>query len=810
SMGAVEQGRTRSAAARAAGAELLRSLRPSDRVACAAFSDRLETPDGRLAWTDAGACRQLLERGEPGRRTTDFAAALRPARELLARSSPGRKRAVLLLSDGAAHGLRPGAAADIPVLALDWPAAPFNAAALSASAARGSSPERPCLRVRLWAAAGRESSLDLWRGGSHLAATAVALRAGEAPPIELALPAAAEGSRPEWSGRVELRPDALAADDSWFFSFAHPRRRRLVVLYGNPAFLKAPEAGYFLKELFGGAKGRLLEWDAEFASLERLRSGELGLSGFDAAVLADFRTVPAVSAAALESFVRAGGGLWILPGRQSGAALAALADWLPAEVDDAGGAAARGLRVAAASGPFAGWSGFELDQAALRRCLRLSPRPGAETWLRDGSGEPLLVGAAHGEGRVVVFGAPLDAVSGNLPVKPVYAALVSAAAALSLPPPERAESFSAVVGEPLTRVWSAREAAPAMVSVRAPDGRLTRLWVKDRRARYDLADRPGLYVMDDGAAGRVYAVNLDRSTGESDPAPAAAWPRLRPESLREEFWLRVSGRDARGAALLAAAALLLVEMVLAAPRAAATLLLGLLLAGPAAAQEGDRFVWTQLKLGPDWDPYPTAPAEAVSYLAAATSVLVEPRRRAIAADDPALLRSPLVILAGRQAPPPLDAETARRLGAYLAAGGTIWIEDVSGGAVSPFDRWVRCAAAQLLPDAALEPLDADHVVYRTFFLLRAPAGRVLVRGTLEGVSWGGRTPLIYSRNDLLGPWVKDALGRPLLPCLPGGEAQCHEARKLAINVIMYALTGSYKADAVHQPYLLQKLRSGLP
>ena len=167
-------------------------------------------------------------------------------------------------------------------------------------------------------------------------------------------------------------------------------------------------------------------------------------------------------------------------------------------------------------------------------------------------------------------------------------------------------------------------------------------------------------------------------------------------------------------------------------------------------------------------------------------------------------------MAARQAPSELDESDARRLRNYLTAGGLLWIEDVSGNAESSFDRWVRRTLPRVLPESELAPLPPDHVVYRTFFLVRAPAGRIMVRGSLEGVSWGGRTAVLYSRNDLLGVWLKDALGQPLYPCQPGGEAQRHNARKLAMNILMYALTGSYKADAVHQPYLLQKMRSGMP
>jgi hypothetical protein len=69
---------------------------------------------------------------------------------------------------------------------------------------------------------------------------------------------------------------------------------------------------------------------------------------------------------------------------------------------------------------------------------------------------------------------------------------------------------------------------------------------------------------------------------------------------------------------------------------------------------------------------------------------------------------------------------------------------------------------------------------------------------------------VYTRNDVLGAWAKDPLGHYLYDCAPGGDAQRMAARKLALNIVIYALTGSYKADAVHQPFLLEKMRQGQP
>jgi hypothetical protein len=174
-----------------------------------------------------------------------------------------------------------------------------------------------------------------------------------------------------------------------------------------------------------------------------------------------------------------------------------------------------------------------------------------------------------------------------------------------------------------------------------------------------------------------------------------------------------------------------------------------------------------------------------------------------------LFSSPFLYLAGGEAPPELADADLRRLRQYLAGGGMLWIEDSTGGPPGTFDAWVRRTLAELLPEAPLTPLPVDHVLYRTFFLLRGPSGRV-ERGSFEAAAFNGRAAVLYSRDDALGAWARDVLGRPLKACVPGGEPQRELAERLSLNVLMYALTGSYKADAVHQAAILEKLGGAAP
>lgn len=245
-------------------------------------------------------------------------------------------------------------------------------------------------------------------------------------------------------------------------------------------------------------------------------------------------------------------------------------------------------------------------------------------------------------------------------------------------------------------------------------------------------------------------------------------------------------------------------------RVFAALLAAFLFAPAASAQTGDLFVWSQLRYDGAWDPYPGTHTEVQRWVAEVTSVLSAPQRRELSLSDPELFSAPFLVLAGKQAPAPLDDASVGRLRDYLTSGGFLWVDDSSGLPAGGFDRWVREALSRALPDAGLKPLPSEHVLFKTFFLIRRIGGRVKVASAVEGVEWGGRLAVVYTRDDLLGAWARDPLGNWLQACVPGGEAQRMDARKLTLNIVMYALTGNYKADAVHQPFLLEKMRLGAP
>ena len=108
----------------------------------------------------------------------------------------------------------------------------------------------------------------------------------------------------------------------------------------------------------------------------------------------------------------------------------------------------------------------------------------------------------------------------------------------------------------------------------------------------------------------------------------------------------------------------------------------------------------------------------------------------------------------------------------------------------------------------LTDMAADHVLTRSFYLLEGLPGRYI--GGRVFVERGNSandavSTVILGGNDWAAAWARDANGLPLYPVMPGGEPQREMAYRAGVNIVMYALTGNYKADQVHIPAIMQRL-----
>ncbi|CDN54884.1 N-terminal double-transmembrane domain protein [Neorhizobium galegae bv. officinalis bv. officinalis str. HAMBI 1141] len=174
------------------------------------------------------------------------------------------------------------------------------------------------------------------------------------------------------------------------------------------------------------------------------------------------------------------------------------------------------------------------------------------------------------------------------------------------------------------------------------------------------------------------------------------------------------------------------------------------------------------------------------------------------------------------APMPSQAAISR-IDAYMRNGGTVLFDtrdqysSLGGGGTTPNGERLQAILANIdIPP--LEPTPTDHVLTRSFYLLTNFPGRytgspLWVEARQEAKNTGaqlsssgdGVTPLLITGNDFAGAWAVDSQGAPVLPTVPPDEMQREYAYRSGVNIMMYMLTGNYKADQVHVPALLERL-----
>ncbi len=170
---------------------------------------------------------------------------------------------------------------------------------------------------------------------------------------------------------------------------------------------------------------------------------------------------------------------------------------------------------------------------------------------------------------------------------------------------------------------------------------------------------------------------------------------------------------------------------------------------------------------------------------------------------------------------PLSDATLAKVDAFMKQGGLI-IFDTRDQGVSALDTGAQSKALSRLIGQLdippLEPVPENHVLTKSFYLMRSFPGRfdggsLWVEAEPEDEAersersrrTDGVSSIVITSNDLASAWALDDANRPLYPAVPGGEVQREMAFRAGVNIVMYALTGNYKADQVHVPALLERL-----
>ncbi|MDW3205744.1 MAG: DUF4159 domain-containing protein [Alphaproteobacteria bacterium] len=159
----------------------------------------------------------------------------------------------------------------------------------------------------------------------------------------------------------------------------------------------------------------------------------------------------------------------------------------------------------------------------------------------------------------------------------------------------------------------------------------------------------------------------------------------------------------------------------------------------------------------------------------------------------------------------VSAPAADRLNRFMAGGGLILFDTrdghLAGSRIMSGSGGLRRLAEQLnVPPLATVP--PEHVLTRSFYLMqdfpgRWDGGTVWVE-TGASISNDGVSPVVVGDADWAAAWAIDELGRPMFPIGDDGR-QREMAYRFGVNLVMYTLTGNYKADQVHIPSILERL-----
>lgn len=174
---------------------------------------------------------------------------------------------------------------------------------------------------------------------------------------------------------------------------------------------------------------------------------------------------------------------------------------------------------------------------------------------------------------------------------------------------------------------------------------------------------------------------------------------------------------------------------------------------------------------------------------------------------------PVIYWPMTQAQGDLSTQAARNIQNYLSRGGMILFDtrdsqfgDTQGSTIGQTKLRELTQNIQI-PELMTVP--ADHILTRSFYLLDNfpglyAGGKVWVEKE-PSPNYDAVTSIIIGANDWAAAWSRDPSDRSRF-MLSGGEQQREMAYRVGVNVVMVALAGNYKADQVHVPHILERLK----
>ena len=469
------------------------------------------------------------------------------------------------------------------------------------------------------------------------------------------------------------------------------------------------------------------------------------------------------------------------------------------------------------------------------------------TWATLADGTPLVTAQRRGKGLVVLFHVTADTRWSDLPLSGTFVEMLKRIVSLS----------GSIAATDANATGRAREVvAPSRVldgfGVFVSPPPTARPVPAGFAGRATLDHPPGFYGPPEGLLAVNTLAPADR-LGELDVSALNA---------RREAYRLSEPEDLRGPILLAALAMLALDALIVfmlsggiaqlmrrrRPAAAAALtivILGTLLLAPpqalaqspprAPVQTDEQAVKSTLETRLAYVVTGDAEVDRVSKAGLQGLTLFLAQRTALEAGEPIgidpardeLAFYPMIYWPVTPGAPKPSREALEHVDAYMKRGGTVLFDTRDAVEAPPgpggTTRGPGMVALRNILSALdipeLEPVPRDHVLTKTFYLLkdfpgRFASGQLWVEATAAASedepsrparAGDGVSSIIITSNDFAGAWAMRPDGQSMLPIVAGEPRQREFAFRAGVNIVMYTLTGNYKADQVHIPALLERL-----
>ncbi len=560
---------------------------------------------------------------------------------------------------------------------------------------------------------------------------------------------------------------------------------------------------------------------------KKANAAELATSDNAIIIMADTGRLPERGFAAVSSWVERGGMLI----RFAGPRIAAGADGLIPVRLRIGGRSLGGalswdtpqrLGAFAKSSPFAGLT--PPAEVTVTRQILAEPSLdlNKKTWARLQDGTPLVTAARKGKGWVVLFHTSANTSWTNLPLSGIFVQMLQRLAALA---PGISRSG---LDAPAARIMSASPAMLAPNQTLNGYGELTKPPLGTKPLDFKLAAKttpgplhpPGFY----GPPSLSYAYNLLKSNASLKPLGKI-------ENARNIEYSSPAQQELGKYFLLAATILFLIDALLllvmsgnisrrAAPLGVILLVTALNIQPADANDERAIKATSNASLAYILTGNPAIDETSRAGLANLGNIIA--RRTAFEPSPPMAVdpeRDELVFFPFLYWPIAADAKipssaALAKIDSYMKSGGTILFDTrdqqlarpgINGNITGPNTKILQ----RILKHLDIPPLiqvPPEHVLTKSFYLLQSFPGRWQDGALWTEAQYVNRVSgILIGSNDYAAAWASDDRGEWLYPVSSGNPLQRETAIRAGINIVLYALTGNYKADQVHIPAILERL-----